>query len=333
MSEPRRLFLHVGLQKTGTSFLQAALLRSRERLAAHGLDVVPPTKQQCFELMVVLRNRYQDHRDPRSDQNTLDRFVAQLAEASGSRAVYSQESMAAMSPAQVERLLALVPDREVHVVLTVRDLARQLPSSWQQELKAGGVVDLPAYLERLRECEQHRRARNPWIHLEPPAVAARWAKALAPDRIHLVTVPPRGESAALLPERFARVLGIDADLLEPEEHPVNFSLGYPQAEFLRRVNADLPELAHRRHLYRDVVKIGFAAQILAPQHGRRILVPERYRDWCESVTERQVDELTAAGYAIEGTLADLAVTEEVFGPADDAPGEAEVAAAAAAAAA
>ena len=41
MPTSRRLYVHIGLPKTGTSFLQAALLHNREVLAEQGLDLVP----------------------------------------------------------------------------------------------------------------------------------------------------------------------------------------------------------------------------------------------------------------------------------------------------
>lgn len=317
MAEVRRLFVHVGLQKTGTSYLQAAMLNSRDALAAEGLDLVPPTKRQSFELMVVVRNRYEARRDPVSDRNVIARFTDQLERAPGPRAVFSQESLAAAGPRQVERLLGACGDREVHVVATVRDLARQLPSAWQEEIKAGGTVEYGAYLERLQSMERAGSGRHPWIHLDPPAVLRRWSAALSPDRIHVVTVPPAGSPTTLLLERFARVLEVDPAAFTPEDRPSNSSLGHVQVEVLRRVNAELPEEVHRRYVYSDVVKRFFGARVLGAQERRKILVPAGLRPWCEEVTERHVAELEGAGYRIEGSLSDLHCAGSAF--ADDLP--------------
>ena len=326
MPDARRLYLHVGLQKTGTSYLQAALLRSHESLADQGLDLVPPTKRQCFELMVVVRDRYESRRDPVSDRNILERFTAQLDAAPGSRAVYSQESLAAASAPQIERLLAACGDREVHVVLTVRDLARQLPSSWQEDLKAGGTTALAAYLRRLRSLETAGLGRHPWIHLDPPMVLSRWADTLSPERVHVVTVPPPGSPTTLLLERFARVLEVDPTRFEPEDRPSNSSLGLVQAEVLRRVNAELPEEVHRRFIYSEVVKRSFGSRVLGPQESRKILVPSQYRSWCDDVAARQIAELDAAGYRVEGSLDELVCTDSAFADDFRRPSEREVAA-------
>ncbi len=327
MPDARRLFLHVGLQKTGTSYLQAALLRSHESLADQGLDLVPPTKRECFELMVVVRDRYQSRRDPVSDRRILERFTEQLDAAPGPRAVFSQESLAAAGPAQIERLLAACGDREVHVVLTVRDLARQLPSSWQEYVKAGGTAALGPYLRRLRSLERSGKARHPWIHLDPPLVLKRWADTLSPDRVHVVTVPPSGSPTTLLLERFARVLEVDPARFEPDDRRSNSSLGMVQAEVLRRVNAELPEEVHLRYVYSDVVKRSFGARVLGPQQGRKILVPSQFRSWCEEVVEHQIAELEGGGYHVEGSLEDLRSADSGFADDFRRPTEREVAAA------
>lgn len=328
MPATRKLVVHIGLQKTGTSYLQAAMLRSAPALAEQGLDLVPPTKRESYELMVVLRDRYAARRDEASDRATLGRFRAQLAKAPGSRAVLSQESFAAARPAQIERLLAECGDREVHVVATVRDLARQLPSSWQQELKAGATTAYRPYLRRLRALQEGGRGAHPWIHLDPPAVLARWSAALSPERIHLVTVPPAGSPTTTLLERFCRVLQVDPARLVPEEQPSNSSLGRVQAEVLRRVNAELPEELHRRVVYGDLGKRFFAAQVLGAQTPRKILVPTEFREWCERVAEQQVADLGAAGYQVEGTLEDLRCAPGAFSDEERRPPEREVAAAA-----
>ncbi len=312
MPSPRRLYLHIGLQKTGTSYLQSAMLNSRDSLAEQGVDLVPPTKSECFDLMVVIRERYAARREPETDRATTDRFTAQLRAAPGSRAVFSQESLAAAKEHQVERLLAACGDREVHVVVTVRDLARQLPSSWQESLKAGGTKSFGAYLRQMRDFEADTQPRRPWLLLDPPTVLARWSRVIPPDRVHVVTVPPSGSPTTLLLERFARVLDVDPVRLVPEDRPSNSSLGQVEAEVLRRVNAALPEAVHQREVYAEVVKRSFSARVLGRRPSRKILVPERHRSWCEEVAERQAVSLEQAGYQVEGTLADLRCADTSF---------------------
>ena len=215
MPAPRQVYLHLGLQKTGTSYLQGVMRRNRDLLAEQGLDLVPAGRRESFELMLLLRGRYNPERDPASVGGALDRFTADLERAPGTRALLSQESLAASRPAQVKTLVEACGDREVHVVLTVRDLARQVPSSWQQELKAARTVTYERWLERLQEGERAGRGSHPWVQLDPPGVLARWAEVVPPERIHVVTVPAPGSEPTLLLERYCRVLGVRSGDLAP----------------------------------------------------------------------------------------------------------------------
>ncbi|GAA1478616.1 hypothetical protein GCM10009623_30620 [Nocardioides aestuarii] len=328
---PRRVFLHLGLQKTGTSYLQGVLQQNAGVLADQGLDLLPAGRREAFELMLVVRDRFNPERDPASAAGALERFSAALDAAPGDRALVSQESLAASRPPQVRRLLDACGDREVHVVLTVRDLARQLPSSWQQELKSGKTESWGDYLARLRDYQERGLTRHPWIQLDPPTVLARWAEHLAPERIHVVTVPPRGSRTDLLLARFCEVLGVDPATLEPSARASNTSLGMAQAELLRRVNGELSAEHRRRQVYGDVGKRFFASQVLGQQQGDRILVPDDVRGWCVAVAEQQAEAIREAGYDVVGTLEDLRCFESAFDPGDPTPAEPDVAAAAVAA--
>ena len=277
--------------------------------------------------MVVVRDRYEARRDAVSDRNILDRFTAQLEAAPGSRAVFSQESLAAAGPPQIERLLAACGDREVHVVLTVRDLARQLPSSWQEDVKAGGTTALVPYLRRLRSLEQSGKARHPWIHLDPPEVLARWAEHALPG-----SRPRRDRAAVRQPDDAPA--GAVRPACSRSTRPgssrrtgrATRASGMVQAEVLRRVNAELPEEVHRRYVYSDVVKRSFGARVLGPQAGRKILVPGQFRPWCEEVAGDRSPTSTGR-YRVEGSLAELRSTDSAFADDFRRPTEREVAAA------
>ncbi len=327
MPTSRRLYVHIGLQKTGTSYLQAALLHNRAVLAEQGLDLVPPTKREAFELMLLVRDRYNPALDAASVPDSLARFSDLLGRAPGSRALISQESLAAARPAQIRRLLDACGDREVHVIATVRDLARQLPSQWQQLLKGGGTATYQRFLRRAQAREQEGSDARPWTHLNVPAVLARWSEAVGPERIHVVTVPPTGSAPTALLERYCSVLGVDPDRMVPDETRVNTSLGRVQAELLRRVNRELPAELRPRQVYGDVGKRFFAAQVLAAQEPITIRVPAEFRAWCDEVADRQIKTIDGAGYAITGQLADLRCPDEAFSGEEDPPTQRDVAAA------
>ncbi len=328
MSTSRRLYVHIGLQKTGTTYLQGVMLGNRDRLASQGLALVPPTKKEAYQLMLAVRDRYQPGHDPASVVDALTRFESLLARSTAPRMLLSQESLSAARPPQVKRFLAACDAVDVHVVVTVRDLARSVPSAWQQDLKAGRTIGYRRYLRRLQVMEGNGAGGHPWIQLDAPAVLARWAAELPEGRIHVVTVPPSGGPPTQLLERFCRVIDVDPAGLAKAETPSNPSLGRVQAEVLRRVNRELPDDVLRRQVYGGVGKRFFVGEVLGDQTSRKIRVPGKLRPWCEEVSGRQVAALQVAGYHVEGTLEDLRCPENAFTDEAEEPREREVAGAA-----
>ena len=129
-SEPgrARVFLHVGVPKSGTSFLQATLRANADRLLDEG--VWYPTQQHrgLFHAALELTGNHPGWGVP---QRRVDgSWAALCAEARrrGGTAVFSNELFSNVEAADVPAALAHLDGLEVHLVVTARDLARQLPA-------------------------------------------------------------------------------------------------------------------------------------------------------------------------------------------------------------
>ena len=326
------LFLHIGLQKTGTSYLQSIFWQSQDSLRAQGLDMVPGSKRDTFWLMLRVRGRYNPEFDPPAVARALDRLPAALARAVSGRALVSEESLAPADQAQIQELMDACAGREVHVVVTVRDLARQIPSAWQQTLQGGGADSFPAYLDRLRKNEGKPNGRL-WRNKDVVGVLERWREFVPPERIHVVTVPPSGSDPELLLKRFCSVIGVDEGLLDREVAKSNSALRHVHAEVLRRVNANLDRSHRRRDVYGDIGKRYFAVRVLgdADGGGEKVKLPRSLEPWCTEVSQRFVDHIAGGGYDVVGDLDDLLPTGSAFADRMQEPTADEVADAASAA--
>ena len=311
MSAPR-VVLHVGLPKTGTSFVQEMLRTHAHDLDDHGVRLPAGRPQDLFGAVLHLTDRAAAWgRDDAAGRRTWERIVAG-ARGAGTTVV-SSETLCLADEDQVARIVDDLAGFDVDVVVSARDLARQVPAEWQEGVKHGRRVAYPAFLRTvLDERPGHRQAaRNRfWKAQDPVAVLDRWAKQVGSDRVHLVVAPPPGAPRDELWRRFARVLGPEIaglDLPLPEV-TANTSLGRAQVEVLRRVNQRVDRSSDVRG-YGDVVKRLYAGRILRGQGGDRVRLPddrlERARaiaeGWCRDVTER--------GYDVSGDLADLVPRE------------------------
>ena len=86
-------------------------------------------------------------RPPRRASGT--RLHKRRARAAGTRVV-SHEILAGADQDAVRRALESFPEHEAHVVLTVRDLGRQIPAEWQERVKHRARRDFAAYLRHTR---------------------------------------------------------------------------------------------------------------------------------------------------------------------------------------
>ena len=128
----RRVVLHVGAPKTGTSFVQDLLFRNRERLAEQGI-LYPADRFDAHFLAALDLMELPWGGLEQEALGAWDRLAAAARDWSGD-VIVSHEILATASREQVRRALASLDAPEVHVVMSVRDLVRQVPAEWQENV-------------------------------------------------------------------------------------------------------------------------------------------------------------------------------------------------------
>lgn len=313
MPQPRRCYIHVGLPKTGTSFVQSILRRSREEVARQGLDLLPGDRVGVRYISAALRGKLDPAIDPPAAFGVLTRLREEVRGCTGDRALISNEVLGSVTPEAVLELLEALPGYEIHVVVTVRDLSRTLPSAWQQSIQGGSTTAFDAFVDEFvtaRASTADNRRRHV-LH----SVLDTWETQVPPERIHIVTVPPRGAGPDELLNRFCRILELDPTPLLTDTPRENSSLGVVQAELLRRVNLALGDrLPHRRAGYLEHGKHYLARTMLLPQGGRPPRLPSSVADWCAEVSDSIIARLSEGGYPVVGDLEELRPDPDSFSP-------------------
>ncbi len=333
----RRVLLHVGTPKTGTSYLQDVLFHNRERLLQRG--VLYPAERFDEHFLAALDLM----RLPWGGLETealghWDALAERVREHQGTT-ILSHEIFARATAAQVARAMASLGagDRgtEVHVLLSVRDLVRQVPAEWQENVKHRSTLTYARFLEQVTDPDRGSRIGSWfWGVQEVPDILARWAAGLPPERVHLITVPPPGGPPELLWQRFSHAFGLDDLDLDLAGSRANPSLGVPETALLRRINSQVNKVVPPKH-YRPLVREVLAHHTLSERHGSpRLAVPPDLHTWFDRLQEGWVAQVRERGYDVVGDLADLTATpltpvDEYVDP--DHPDEAQVADAALAA--
>ena len=301
---PRRVFLHIGTPKSGTTYLQEKLALNRDRIAEQGLTYPETRSGNHFEpALDLIEERWAGQREVARGQ--WPALVADIRRAPQD-AIVSHEILAAATPAQVAGAMEAFDDREVHVVLTARDLARQLPAEWQENVKHRGRRSFANFLTRVTAARRISPDLWFWRVQAIPDVLTRWGTGLPPERIHVVTVPQQGAPQDLLWRRFAGLLGLDPRRRYAEATDLNASLGIVETAVVRRLNKLLAGHGVPRQVYVDVVREVVVRDVLGPRPDQiRAIVPENRWPFVEEVTAEWHDWLVGAGVDVVGDLADL----------------------------
>ena len=312
---PPRVFLHLGCPKTGTTFLQAMLHQHRDRLERDGVFYPPGRRGAHHDAARDLRNvRRGGYLDPKVP-GAWDRLVDDIHGWTGDGvAIVSSELLAFATEEQAARALSSLRPADVHLVLTLRDLVRQVPAVWQETVKNGNRMRYEEFLRHLERDELGPGPRGFWNGQDPDGILCRWAAGTIPaDRVHLVTVPPAGAERNLLWTRFAAVLGLDPDAYAAVSAGANISLGMAETEVVRRLNeqyADAPWPFYARH-----IKHGIAQGVVAgrPAGTDRLVLPGSMLPWVQRRSEQLIASLSGHGYDVVGDLADLRPPADVSG--------------------
>ncbi len=197
----KRVYLHVGAPKSGTTYIQQVLEDNRARLHDAGVRVVGDKHLDRVHAAMVVREDPRLEALPEAARTSWERLVKQIHGWRGDVAILSYELFAGASAEQVAAALADLAGLEVHVVITARDLGASVPSAWQERLKFALTTPLEEW--RPRPERAGVRAEWGWRTLDPAGVAARWgAGAGARPRPHRHRAPgPRRPVGALAPVR------------------------------------------------------------------------------------------------------------------------------------
>ena len=292
----RVVYLHIGAPKTGTTYLQDRLgLNAREPGPARGPrpDPSPLVSPGLFHFRAALDLLGQDWGGPPGHaEGAWDALVRRVRRASGT-VIISHEILApGRRPTRSRKAMDDLADREVHVVYSARDLARQIPAAWQESIKQGRKWTYRRFLNRVR-------ARQLLVlpRLRPAHRARHLGRRRCPpERVHVVTVPQRarrrrratscgcgsaGRSASTPPGR-----PLDSDR-------ANRSLGVAETQVVRQLNRRMDRATRREAEYDELIREMLAQDRLVTPHARAPvrLPPERF-DWAEERAER-VDRLAA----------------------------------------
>ncbi len=319
-----RLILHVGLQKSGTTYLQEVLTARADELAEAGVTYPLPnggkrrrrTENHEWASYGLLGPEYPWVSEKRAaaEHDSWKALERQVARTPGT-VLLSAEALSTVRTPAIRTLLDRLAVKDVEVVITARSLSRSLPSLWQQHVRNGRRLGFERYLRMLEEQRSLPPERveaeadlHLWRAFALGRLARRWAAEVGDDRVRLVTSP--GSPPDLLWTRFCTAIGVQAlagSKREVVDRPVHTGLTAAEAAVLISMNVALERAdwdAKQANRLREVVLTeGFQPRA---SRGPRIAIPQAWTARVAQWGKEDNAELMETDVTVVGDSADLA---------------------------
>lgn len=325
-----RLYLHIGTQKSGTTYLQRVLQSLAPRLRDAGVlyptwtmrgDLVYNHEPATYGLLGPAEYPWVAERTAETQRKPWARLVDQVRTWRGA-AIVSGEAISVIRPDAARALVSALGVDDTVIIITARDLGRVLPSSWQQSIRNGRSASFTTYLASYARqrgpaglaAEPHRWDSDVehtfWRAYAIGTLAARWAAIVGPERVRVVGVPRSAAGPHALWHRFSDAVDltgrIDRDPPEISELRANIGLTEPEILVLAAFNraaeqrgiSRLESRQARMHMIKDHL-------IARADRGRPVRLPSDWFDRVDAWAREDVSILEQSACTLIGDPADL----------------------------
>ncbi|MCX4860285.1 hypothetical protein [Streptomyces canus] len=247
--------LHIGPHKTGTTAIQGALFAARDLLPEHGV-VFPAHSRHPMEAALAACARPAMIGDTVPTEKHWRRLLEQVEATGGKTSVISSEFFAdAEDDDTIARIVEQLGGERVHVLVTLRPLAKIMPSQWQQYVQNGLRMGYDNWLTHmLRKAPYEQPNPSFWRRHRHDRLVERWARAVGAERITVVVVDDRDREGLM--RTFEQLLGLPENLLQPVPDAANRSLTLAETEMLRNLNKEFRGNGLPDELYSKLVRNG-----------------------------------------------------------------------------
>ena len=316
----KRLVIHAGFLKTGTTALQASMNIKQKALLEQGVfypKVVDPriaVEADHHFAALALIGKPEGWRDEEAEEDfepisTWENLRDKLNKYSGT-SIFSSEMLCELEVPQIHKINNETKALEKDVIFTIRPLVKILPSAYQQKIKFGQIkVSYEKWLEQVFAPERDNSAAQQfWLRHDYPAVLNRWIQVFGTEHVGLVVADENNRE--FLFDTFNTLLKLKPGTLRQFKNVgTNRSLTMDEGALLMEVNR-----LYRNNRdwtdYKIFIREG-AAKFLTDSEGKnseakKLVTPQWALEVATEVTKRHIEEIKALKIRIVGDIDSLA---------------------------
>lgn len=302
----RRLIVHAGFHKTGTTALQSSLYAVRDDLSKIGFDYPAVGGKAHHKAIYSLMERgwgWEDRGGNPHDPKKWPELLKKVRKARDT-AIISSEFLCELSAQQVAKFKDDLAIDETKIYFTLRPLLKIVPSAYQQHLKIGIRSDYVKWLHSILD-EPGVSSITPsfWVRHQHAKVLSRWASIYGKERVKLVVVDESNPD--FMYEAFNREWGVSQLLVPQQDKDSNRSLTLDEVALLRRINRIYPK-KRSWHDYETFIRQGafkFLTNKVQPgPEAARLLTPEWAVEKIREISAESVSDIKKLGIEIIGDI-------------------------------
>src|SRR5690625_3311279 len=181
-------FLHIGPHKTGTTAIQGALHLARARLNEHGLTYIGKGRQPAGAAQQA-SGRPPIFGSVHQHDALWQQLLDEVEDQDGLRPVVSSEFFCEAGDDAARRIVADLGGSRVHVVVTLRPLAKILSAQWQQFVQAGMLRSYESWLEHIFDGPSAEQfIPTFWRRHEHGELVRRWSEIVGRENLTVIAV-------------------------------------------------------------------------------------------------------------------------------------------------
>ena len=173
----KQIYIHIGLHKTGSTYIQKVCADNRAYLKECGLEYPKLGAEFLFGHHNVAWSLMPGHALKNTDSFSFGQLLDWIDQRAAQRVLISSEDFDFLQPAQIDKLHHLLADYDVKIVMYVRNPMTALYSYWQESVKHGDARSFKAYYEQVL------------IDLKPVdycQIATQWTEIFGNDALNVV---------------------------------------------------------------------------------------------------------------------------------------------------
>ena len=309
MSE-KRLVIHPGFHKSGTTALQEALAESRQALKDK--DVLYPyigTKTH-HRAAWSLNGRvwgWKKRGGEKYSPKIWDDLVKRINGAKEETVILSSEFFSELDGEKIRKIRHDIKSRDIEILFTLRPLAKLLPSSYQQYLKYGMKIKYEEWLHEIFENREKTKVSPTfWQRHDHGKVIARWVDIFGTSNVTVLIADENKPD--FLFEEVNNFLGLPKETLTAAKIGSNRSLNMEEISLLLEINNQFPK-ERSWDEYEIFIRDGYIREltdfIVPAKEKARLLTPEWAITRANELGEKTSQEFDRLGIRVIGSLDSL----------------------------